>query len=117
MGEPVGDEYPPGVNCPVCWGLGKTFGIGNTPEKVYITWTNLPGGWAAGNKIFIAIQRFGFSCFWDFNDGNFVGWWTFQAITTAAQISSPGGGPPHYNLLGLPCVTVLTDGVAKCVIS
>ena len=117
MGEPVGDEYSPGDDATVCWGLGKTFGDVSTPKSVYLTFTGLLGGWINANKTFIATQRVGFPFIWDFDDGNFVGFWTYTAINCSARVSSPGGGAPHFTLFGNFCALVAVNGAASCTIS
>ena len=56
MGQPVGVQYPPGNDCVICWGVGKTFGVGSTPDQVFLTWAGLLPPLVGANKTFIATQ-------------------------------------------------------------
>lgn len=47
MGTPLPPNEP-GLDCLVCWGIGKTFGIGNTPKYIRVHLLDLlPGEFAS----------------------------------------------------------------------
>lgn len=56
MGIPIPPIFVPpvavaGNSCPICWGSGKPFGDGPTPEKIYITFSGINKGpnWTSHN--------------------------------------------------------------------
>lgn len=70
---------PAGDACTVCWGDGKPFGVGETPESVTVVIQNIEKGpgWMAGdgeppNGTFLLTQNVGVACRFDFEDGSFV---------------------------------------------
>lgn len=75
MGE-TPNPYKPGDNCDICWGPGKKWGDYPTPLQVNITFANIPGACAAGNGTYVATQKPGFPCRWEFDEGNWFGHWT-----------------------------------------
>ena len=47
---PPPDPVPPGDPCTNCWGTGKTFGDGDTPSKIQVTFAGIRKGpnWTSG---------------------------------------------------------------------
>ena len=117
MGEPPGGEWIHGVPCDTCWGLGKTFGIGGTPEKVFITWSGLTGVLAPANKVFIGIQDAFNPCLYSFQDDTFAGSWFWTVIMTQSSIWVKIGGIPRVDTFGFLCALTCTAGAAKCIMS
>jgi len=117
MGEPIGDRYPPGNDCGICWGVGKTFGEGDTPEKVFLTWADLVGPWIGANKTFTATQDALDPDLWLWNDGTFQGYWTYTIHGTGAGINIIGF-PEWIIPTGPLCVLfVIHPGGMNCTIS
>jgi len=117
MGEAIGAEYPAGDDCTKCWGIGKTFGVGDTPLKVYITWTGLAGGLAGGNKTFVGVQDSVVPCQWNFDDGVYSGKYWFTGVLTRAWIELKPGAPPGIGIAGGICDIALAGLGATCTIS
>jgi len=117
MGEPVGDEYTAGDDCGICWGLGKPFGDVPIPEKVFVTWTGLIAPFIDGNKTFIATQNWLTPCMWEYDDGEFIGNWFYDAVRAAGVIQLKVDPATFHRVLGGVCALTCTDGVATCKIS
>ena len=117
MGNPPGEKYIPGAGCANCWGDGKTFGVGDPPEKVYITWSGLTGGLITANKSFVGIQHWFWPCVWEFQDADWQGYYQFQAGQTLAFLEVRDGGPPSNLLTGGICVKICTLFDESCTIS
>ena len=117
MGHPPGNQYIHGVDCPNCWGLGKTFGETYTPAEVFLTWSGFVGDWAGANKAFVGIQDPLFPCFWEFEDSVYQGWWTFDAAATVAYIWLKADPLDDVEAFGALCALVCTVGAVSCVIS
>jgi len=117
MGEPVGDQTPPGDGSTVCWGPKKPFGDVPTPKIVYLTFTGLVGDYVGANKTFTATQSIWDPNVWNFNDGSFFGFWWYRSIQTIAKIGEVGDPFPTRTFLGGICTFVTIAGVARCTIS
>lgn len=77
MGTPIPpptDPPPvsPGSACSVCWGSGKPFGDGDTPDQIFLSLSGIDKGplWHGGlpeppNGEFVLTQRIGSPCIFD----------------------------------------------------
>jgi len=117
MGEPVGEQYPPGDDATVCWGIGKTFGVGSTPYQVFLTWSGLLPPRVGANKKFTATQDPITPGKWNCNDGVYEGWWLFDVAQTIAQIKIIGEPFAVTGFGGLCALTCVAPFGAGCVIS
>ena len=117
MGEPVGSFYTSGSACGICWGSGKPFGIGDTPAKVYLTWTGLVAPFLNGNKTFIATQNWLTPCMWQFDDGEFIGNWTYQPAVTSAVIQLKVDPATFILTTGGVCTLSCVNAGVICTIS
>lgn len=84
------DPVPAGDPCPICWGLNKPFGPGQTPESVTVVIANVKKGpgWQPSDGeppdgAFILDQTSGLPCNFFFFDASF-----FIIFVTDASISS-----------------------------
>ena len=117
MGEPPGDQYPAGAACPNCYGLGKEFGDESTPESVYLTFAGMLAPFVNANKGFVATQDAGEPCKWNFESGNFEGWWLWGEFGSLAFIALVDDPLCDFWFAGNICTLVQTAGAATCTIS
>lgn len=101
-------EYVEGDACGVCWGVGKAFGVVETPKRILITGSGFVGACAVCNGSFIAEQVPTFPCRYAFDDGSATGVINFGVVNTAFSMGISGGGPCYGKNEGL-CVLTSTD--------
>jgi len=94
MGTPIPDPpivppVVPGVDCSVCWGVGKEFGVGDTPESINVTFSgiNKTPVWipASGEPLegtFTLDQVVGLPCRFNTTVGGFFMQVTFESVYT-----------------------------------
>ena len=117
MGEPIGDQYPPGDDAGVCWGLGKTFGVGSTPYQVILTWAGIVPPFDSANGTYIATQDAVDQNKWNLTDAVWEGYLNYNVGGTVASIK-PIGIPISVNAFGGLCALACTEPFgASCVIS
>ena len=117
MGEPIGDEFIPGMICVGCWGIGQTFGDVPTPLYVRITFTGLTGGCAAANRTFIATQSGVNPCLWEFDAIDFGGSWTLDAFDSSLNLFEKPSMLSCFFSVAAICSISFTDGPATGIVS
>jgi hypothetical protein len=115
MGTPIPDPKiippsPPGILCPVCWGVGKPFGDPPTPENVVVEisgtnkgpeWLPVQGEPVSGS--FTLSQLPGFPCTWRSSGGGVTVTYSFLGGDTSIFAVNSAGWPTFGSEGGSPC--------------
>ncbi len=117
MGEPVGDEFVPGLVCTNCWGLGKPFGNVPTPEQIFVTFAGMTGNGAGGNKTFLGTQLSFNPCQYVFSDANYRGDIIWDAIITELKLFHIPTSLQVFFGFGGACQTIFVDAPGSAVVS
>lgn len=113
------DPVPAGDACTLCWGNGKAFGVGETPESITVVIQNVEKGptWIAGdgeppNGTFELLQNESLPCRFEFEDDDFRMFLTY--VPPFAGFSAAAKNPLLQAFLDTipPCGTFFTNEVA-----
>lgn len=103
---------PAGDPCTICWGNGKPFGPGETPNKVTIVIEGVEKGpgWTSGmgeppNGTFILTQHVVSSCLFLFENDDFILRWSTGARQPLFQITQKPSSEISFLTPAIPCRT------------
>lgn len=110
-------DVPAGVACVNCWGFGKPFGSGSTPESIELTVEGVVPGplWVPGNGslpdgTYTLDQLGGAPCFYEANPLLMVSLFVrFNADNTFIELYSTTFVLAFQSLGGSPCSTVRSN--------
>lgn len=114
------DPVPAGDSCTVCWGNGKPFGVGETPDTVVVVIAGVEKGpgWMAGdgeppNGTFDLEQLGGFPCRFIFQDDDRIVQIIFGPAAGVFQVINKPIFLQSFFAIGSECQTFFTNTVTN----
>ena len=107
---------PAGSACALCWGIGKPFGDGDTPETVTVSVSgvNKAPGWIAAdgepfNGVAVLSQDLPDACIYHLIQGNYIFDLFWDGGNTEFEVQQVVGAPCFVGLDSSPCILALDN--------